>query len=97
MSYTVCRKHNRRCEGQSTCDLCEREQKEQKPPDITLKARDDPEANGRTPQPGDERWTIHIPLESGATLHVLMGRQSRDNIFGMMIADYHDSDEPELT
>lgn len=62
---------------------------------MILKAIDDPEANGRAPQPGDTRWTIRIPLEDGTTLIVHMGEKSRKTLFGMMIADCCDSGEPE--
>ncbi len=62
-----------------------------------FKTRDDPEANGRKPVRGDERWTVTLPLEDGSELILRMGRTSRDTIFGMMIADCHDSGEPEPT
>ena len=60
-----------------------------------FRTRDDPEANGRKPKIGDERWTVTLPLDDGSDLIVRMGRESRDMIFGMMIADCHDSGEEE--
>lgn len=62
---------------------------------MILKAKDDPEANGRKPQYGDVRFTLTVPLESGDDLIIQMGRKSRDLIFGMLIADCHDSGESE--
>lgn len=63
----------------------------------TLKTNCDPEANGRVPEDGDERWIITVPLESGESLTIQMGKKGRDNLFGMLIADcnYHDESEPE--
>lgn len=60
-----------------------------------LRTRDDPEANGKRPQHGDERWTVELPLESGETLHLQMGRKSRDLLFGMLVADCVESGESE--
>lgn len=59
------------------------------------KAACDPEANGNRPQPGDVRFTIQIRLEHGEFLQVTMGKKGRDLLFGMLIADCHDSNEPE--
>lgn len=64
-------------------------------PDMTVKCKDDPEANGRSPRRDDQRWVVHLPLEDGSTLTVMMGRKSRDTLFGMLIADTMDSDEKE--
>lgn len=52
---------------------------------ITLRCIDDPEANGRTPQRGDARYTLTFPLESGDSLNVLIGRPSL-NYFATFIA-----------
>jgi hypothetical protein len=62
---------------------------------MRLRTKDDPEANGRQPRYGDERWTINMPLENGEILYIEMGRKSRDVIFGMLIADCVDSGEKE--
>ena len=62
---------------------------------MILRSDDHPEANGRSVQPGDVAWTLRIPLEDGDTLFLKLGKKSRDNIFGMMIADCHDSGEDE--
>lgn len=62
---------------------------------MELRSKDHPEANGRQPQFGDVAWTLKIPLEDGTTLLLKLGKKSRDMIFGMMIADCHDSGEGE--
>jgi hypothetical protein len=63
--------------------------------DIHYKTSCHPEANGAKPKVGDVEWTIHMPLENGDTLYVHMGKKGRDLLFGMMIADCQDSNEPE--
>ena len=65
--------------------------------DIKLRTNCDPESNGRTPQRGDERWTIHMPLDNGDVVYIQMGRKGRDLLFGMLIAEIHDSGEQEPT
>lgn len=62
---------------------------------MELRAIDDPEANGRQPRFDELRWTVQIPLESGETLLLHMGRKSRDMLFGMLIADCAASGEEE--
>ena len=62
---------------------------------MELRSKDYPEANGRKPQSGDVAWTLQVPLEDGQTLYLKLGKKSRDMIFGMMIADCHDSGEGE--
>ena len=64
---------------------------------MKLRTKCDPEANGRQPQSGDVRFTMTLPLESGEELTVQMGKEGRDLLFGMLIADCHDSNEPEPT
>lgn len=63
--------------------------------DLDLRTLDDPEANGREPEQGDVRFVLHLPLENGSTLTIRMGRQGRDTLFGMLIAECHDSGEKE--
>lgn len=61
----------------------------------TFRTGCDPEASGRKPQPGDVRFTVTLPLENGEFLKVTMGKKGRDLLFGMLIADCHDSGEGE--
>ncbi len=62
---------------------------------MILRTVDSPDANARTPESGETRWALTIPLENGDTLTLYLGKKSRDTIFGMMIADCQDSNEPE--
>lgn len=62
---------------------------------MRLRSSCHPEANGRLPESGDTVWTLTIPLESGEKLYLEMGKKGRDTLFGMMIADCHDSNEEE--
>jgi hypothetical protein len=48
--------------------------------DITYVCKDDPEANGRTPQFGDVRYVLMFPLEDGRTLSVYMGQDGLNHI-----------------
>lgn len=41
-----------------------------------FKCKDDPEANDRVPRPGDQRFTLTFPLETGDELKVHFGRES---------------------
>jgi hypothetical protein len=58
---------------------------------IELKCKDDPEANGRIPQRGEQRFTLLFPLENGDDLKVYMGRESMNHfetfIAQMMVED----------
>lgn len=62
---------------------------------IKLRSSDHPEANGRTPENGDIVWKLKLPLEKDRILILEVGKKGRDTLFGMMIADCHDSGEPE--
>lgn len=62
---------------------------------MILKTIDDPEANGRQPVAGDERWKLTFKLENGESLDIWCGKKSRDLMFGMLIADCQDSGEEE--
>jgi hypothetical protein len=64
---------------------------------LRLRSNCHPEANGRRPVVGDVGWTLTIPLEGGGDLELKVGKKGRDLLFGMMIADCTDSDEPEPT
>lgn len=62
---------------------------------MELRTKCDPEANGRKPQLGESRWTIHFPLETGETCYIHMGKEGRDKLFGMLIAERVENCEPE--
>jgi len=59
--------------------------------EIVLKCKDDPEANGRTAQKGEERYTLLFPLENGDDLKVHMGKVSMNHFISfitqMMVDD----------
>lgn len=61
---------------------------------IEFKCKDDPEANGRTPKKGEQRFTILFPLEDGSELKVHMGREGM-NHFESFIAQMMVEDEIE--
>lgn len=63
--------------------------------DIHFTTECHPEANGRKPEIGDVAWNVYMPLDDGNTLHIHMGKKGRDLLFGMLIADCHDSGEDE--
>lgn len=63
--------------------------------ETVLRTRCHPEANGRAPLSGETAWTATLPLEDGTSVVIRMGKEGRDLLFGMLIADCHDSDEPE--
>lgn len=48
--------------------------------DIAYLCKDDPEANGRTPQFGDMRYVLMFPLEDGRTLRVYMGQDGLNHV-----------------
>lgn len=54
---------------------------------MILRTDDHPEANGRTPKHGEQQWIVTMPLETGESLQIKMGKKSRDMIFGMMVAE----------
>jgi hypothetical protein len=59
-------------------------------PILTLRADDDPEANGRIPVSGEPRWTARIPLEDGTELHLCMGEKSRRAFVDMFLMEAQD-------
>ena len=63
---------------------------------IEYKCKDDPEAQGRTPQIGEQRFTLIFPLENGDELKLHMGRESM-NHFETFIAQMMVDDEAERT
>lgn len=52
---------------------------------MVLRCKDDPEANGRIPRLGEQRFTLLFPLEDGTTLTIHMGREG-NSTFAAMIA-----------
>lgn len=51
---------------------------------IVLRCKDDPEANGRTPREGEQRYTLIFPLENGDDLKLYMGREGINEFAGMI-------------
>ncbi len=64
-------------------------------PMIEFKCKDDPEANGRVPQIGEQRFTLTFPLETGDDLKVHMGREGM-NHFESFIAQLMVDDSNEV-
>jgi hypothetical protein len=66
--------------------------------DIELRCKDDPEANGRKPQIGEQRYTLTFPLENGTSLQLHMGKEGMNTFtafVGQMMID--DSAPPEAS
>lgn len=63
--------------------------------ELKFRTKDHPEANGRRPLNGDQQWTLNLPLEDGRTLFVSMGKEGRDLLFGMLIAERVELNEGE--
>jgi ribosomal protein S19 len=61
---------------------------------IEHKCKDDPEAQGRIPIKGDQRFTLIFPLENGDELKVHMGKESM-NHFEIFIAQMMVDDQAE--
>ena len=51
---------------------------------IEFRCKDDPEANGRVPQDGEQRFTLVFPLESGDSIKVHMGREGINYFAGFL-------------
>lgn len=66
---------------------------------MTLRTVDHPEANGRTPLPGEHGYTLIFPLETGGRLLVLCGDESfarfSDMIGRLLIDNAADCAEPK--
>jgi len=62
---------------------------------IEYRCKDDPEANGRKPLAGEQRFTLKFPLESGEELQIHMGREGINHfetfIAQMMIDDHEEA------
>ncbi len=58
---------------------------------IEFRCKDDPEANDRKPQIGEQRFTLLFPLENGDDLKVHMGREGMNHfesfVAQMMVDD----------
>lgn len=52
---------------------------------MNLKTKCHPEANGRSPKPGESAWTIGLPLENGETLFVHMGKEGFERVSQFML------------
>ena len=61
---------------------------------IEYKCKDDPEALGRVPCKGEQRFTLIFPLETGEELRLHLGRESM-NHFETFIAQMMVDDEAE--
>jgi hypothetical protein len=61
---------------------------------IEYKCKDDPEALGRAPVEGEQRFTLIFPLENGDELKLHMGKESM-NHFETFIAQMMVDDEAE--
>lgn len=61
-------------------------------PRETIKFRDrsDPEANGRQPQPGEQRYTVFFPLEDGRRLEIHMGREGIKHLRKVIMDEFMD-------
>jgi hypothetical protein len=55
-----------------------------------FKTQDCPDANGRTPDAGELKWTLTFPLENGDILHVEIGERARDALRWMMRQEERD-------
>jgi hypothetical protein len=60
---------------------------------ITMRCKDDPEANGRTPQVGEQQFTLTFPLENGEDLKLFMGREGMNHFMGMISQMVYDDAE----
>ena len=50
-----------------------------------FRTKDDPEANGRKPLKGEQRFSLTFPLEDGSSLIIHMGKESM-NYFESFLA-----------
>ena len=61
---------------------------------MEFRCKDDPEANGRKPKIGEQRFTLLFPLENGEDLKLHMGREGM-NYFETFIAQMMIDDDNE--
>ena len=57
---------------------------------LVFRTKCHPEANGGTPRHGDQEWRLTFPLENGESLVVLMGKEGRENMMGMLVQEVAD-------
>jgi hypothetical protein len=63
----------------------------------TFKTACCPDADGRTPLAGEQKWTLNFPLEGGDdVLFVEMGKKGRDAIVAMLRQEEKDDDVPRV-
>lgn len=55
-----------------------------------FKTKDCPDANGRAPQAGEQKWTVYFPTEDGGRVYVEMGKQGRDAMLSMLAQEEED-------
>lgn len=58
---------------------------------LRLRSEDHPEANGRNPIPGEQAWTLRIPLEDGRTLLLCLGAKTRRVLRDMILEEELDN------
>lgn len=56
-----------------------------------FKTKDCPDANGRQPQFGEQKWTLNFPTEDGGRVFIEMGNKGREAILTMLAQE--DSDD----
>lgn len=59
-----------------------------------FKTKDCPDANGRVPAGGDQKWTVYFPTEDGGRVYIEMGRQGREAMRSMLAQEDAD-DAPD--
>lgn len=58
--------------------------------DKRFRTKDHPEANGRTPQAGEQQWSFWFPLDDGTKLYLSMGKEGRDNLRSLVMQEEAD-------
>lgn len=49
-----------------------------------FKTKDCPDANGRQPESGDQKWTVYFPTEDGGRVYIEMGKSGREAMLSML-------------
>lgn len=58
---------------------------------IFHRASDCPDANGRVPLSGEQKWTLSLPLENGDDyLFIEIGKRGRNAILAMLVQEDKD-------
>lgn len=60
-----------------------------------FKTLDCPDANGRKPEFGDQKWTASFPLEDGGKLFIEMGAEGRAAMLSMLAQEGKDDAEAQ--